>query len=43
MREFTYQQKYHDMISEMIDDIRKSSIYFIGPDCTVLLEELCKK
>jgi cyclopropane fatty-acyl-phospholipid synthase-like methyltransferase len=41
MREFTYQEKYGHLINEMIADIRKQSLYFIGPDCTVLIEKLC--
>jgi SAM-dependent methyltransferase len=43
MRGFTYQKKYSSLIQEMIDEIRQHSLYFTGPDCTVLIEELSKK
>jgi len=43
MRSFLYEQKYGVLINEMIEDIRKNRTYFIGPNCIVLIEELCKK
>jgi len=43
MRSFLYEQKYGALINEMIEDIRKNRVYFIGPNCIVLIEELCKK
>lgn len=43
MREFLYVQKYGALIQELIDDIRKKHVYYIGPNCVVLIEELCKK
>jgi SAM-dependent methyltransferase len=43
MHEYTYQKKYGSLIGEMIEDIRRHSLYFTGPDCTVLIEELCGK
>lgn len=43
MREFLYVQKYGALIQELIDDIRKKHVYYIGPNCIVLIEELCKK
>lgn len=43
MKKYLYEQKYGTLIQEMIDDIRKHSQYFVGPNCIVLIEELCKK
>ena len=43
MREFLYERKHGALIQELIDDIRKHSNYFLGPNCIVLIEELCKK
>jgi cyclopropane fatty-acyl-phospholipid synthase-like methyltransferase len=43
MRSFLYEQKYGALINEMIKNIRKNSVYFTGPNCTILIEELCKK
>jgi cyclopropane fatty-acyl-phospholipid synthase-like methyltransferase len=38
-----YVQKYGALIQELIDDIRKKHVYYIGPNCIILIEELCKK
>ena len=43
MRSYLYEQKYGALINEMIEDIRKKRVYFIGPNCIILIEELCKK
>ncbi len=43
MQELLFEKKYGSFIQELIDDIRKDSVYFTGPNCIVLLEELCKK
>jgi cyclopropane fatty-acyl-phospholipid synthase-like methyltransferase len=43
MQNYEYVKKYGNLIQELIDDIRKERVYYIGPDCIVLLEELCKK
>ena len=31
------------LVQEMIDDIRRHSVYYVGPDCVLLVEELSKK
>lgn len=43
MQDYEYVKKYGNQIQELIDDIRKERVYFIGPNCIVLIEELCKK
>lgn len=43
MQNYEYVKKYGNLIQELIDDIRKERVYYIGPNCIVLLEELCKK
>ena len=43
MQEYQYVKKYGSLVQEMIDDIRKKSVYYIGPNCIILIEELCKK
>ena len=43
MKNSLFLEKYGDLINEMIEDIRKNSVYYIGPNCIVLIEELCKK
>ena len=43
MQEYQYVKKYGSLIQEMIDDIRKNSVYYIGPNCIILIEELCEK
>ena len=43
MKNYLYEQKYGALINEMIEDIRKKSVYFTGPNCTILIEELCEK
>ena len=43
MQEYLYEKRYGSLVQEMIDDIRKNSVYYIGPNCVILIEELCKK
>lgn len=43
MEKYLFEQKYGALIQELIEDIRKHSQYFVGPNCIVLIEELCKR
>ena len=43
MKNYVFKEKYNHLIQELINDIRKTSVYYTGPDCIILLEELCKK